>query len=157
MYEKQKKCVLLNILLFSSRLFEFGFIFFALLYIHFKILVIQEGGGANFKLSPKERHLSLAYFFLYYTFHSSNPCLRGQRIRRHLGYSKRLMTRPCFPTNLLRLFVYTLSCMKTQGCLLKIINPLTLGQINWCMDPLTKDPEKKIQNLDFSICKIVLL
>ena len=48
--------------------------------------------GANCKLSPKERHLSLAYFFLYYTFHSSNPCLRGQRIRRHLGYSKRLIT-----------------------------------------------------------------
>ena len=41
-----------------------------------------------------------------------------------------------------------LSCVKIQGYLLKIINPLTLGQIKLCMDPVNKNLKKKIQNYD---------
>ena len=52
---------------------------------------------------------------------------------------------------------YTVSCVKIWGYLLKIKNPLSLGQIKLCMDPLNKNPKKQIQNFDFSICKIVLL
>ena len=49
-----------------------------------------------------------------------------------------------------------ISCVKIQGYLLKIINPLILGQIKLCMDHVNKNP-KKNQNFDISICKIVLL
>ena len=37
----------------------------------------------------------------------------------------------------------TLSCVKILGYLLKIINPLTLGQIKLCMDHVNKNPKKK--------------
>ena len=52
---------------------------------------------------------------------------------------------------------YTISYVKIWGYLLNIVKPLTLGQIKLCMDSLNKNTKKKIQNFDFSICKIVLL
>ena len=43
------------------------------------------------------------------------------------------------------------------GIFIKNYKSTNLGQIKLCMDPVNKNPKKKIQNFDFSICKILLL